>query len=74
LHTIIPSVAILKHFKQPSGLPAHLLVLGMGSPFLVDREGKPKDNISVSVKCVEFGHHGGPIFHLARSWSRCAFR
>jgi hypothetical protein len=27
----------------------------MGSPFLVDRGGKPKHNISVSVGIVEFG-------------------
>src|SRR5580704_4007090 len=69
LHTISRSVAIQKHFKQPSGPDGHLLVLGNGSPFLVDRKGKPKDNISVSMSCVEFGRQGRPIFHLVPSWS-----
>jgi hypothetical protein len=74
LHSITPSVAIPKHFKQPYGLDAHLVFLGTGSPFLVDRKGKPKHNISVSVNPVEFGRQGGAIFHLAPTWSRCAFR
>jgi hypothetical protein len=74
LHSITLSVAILKHFKQPSGPGEHLLFLGIGSPFLVDREGKPKDNISVSANSVGFGREGGPIFHSAPSLSRRAFR
>src|SRR5271154_4320808 len=59
LHSSSPLVAILKHSKQPSGLGEHLLVLGIGSPFLVDRKGKPKDNISVSVRYVEFRPRAG---------------
>ncbi len=37
--------------------------MGTGSPFLVDRKGKPKDNISVSVNTVQFGLQGGLILH-----------
>jgi hypothetical protein len=61
LHTIRPFVAILKHFRHPSGVGRHLLFLGTGSLFLVDRKGKPKHNISVSVRFVEFGPRVGRL-------------
>jgi hypothetical protein len=63
--------ACLKHFKQPSGLRLHLLVMGTGGPFLVDPKGKPKDNISVSVNTVQFGLQGGLILHGDSSRSTC---
>jgi hypothetical protein len=55
--------AYLKHFRQPSGLRVHLLVMGTGSPFLVDPKGKPKDNISVSVNPVGFWLQGELVLH-----------
>jgi hypothetical protein len=63
--------AYLKHFKQPSGLGVHLLVMGTGGPFLVDPKGKPKDNISVSVNTVQFGLQGGLILHGDSSRTTC---
>jgi hypothetical protein len=50
--------AYLKHSKQPTARRVHLLLMGMGSPFLVDHSGKPKDNISVSLNLLGFGRSG----------------
>jgi hypothetical protein len=60
-----------KHLKQPSGRNLHLLGMGTGSPFLVDPEGKPKDNISVSVNSLEFGWLCGLDLYPAASRSTC---
>ena len=71
LHTIAPSVANLKQFRQPNDREPHLDKRGTESPFLVDRKGKPKDNTSVSVYPTKMGRQGLRICFLVPLLSHC---
>jgi hypothetical protein len=73
LHTIARSAPTLKHFRQPYDREPHLHKRETGSPFLVDRKGKPKDNTSVSVYAAKMARRVMRVYCMVPLLSPCFY-